>query len=139
MDHSPGDCVLAHQNPTHGYIGRRRPCAPSRIAGAVIERGEDELGGLVGGRFGQHGDGETGRADGMQHDGGVVEEAQNMHAERVDGSVRHQQRGVDADGFPRRGRVRRAHGRRDRDQIGQPEGDARRDGYLPEEIEPTTS
>ena len=97
------ECVLRHERSASCYIRRGSAFRPA--ASAVVESGEDEFGGLVGWGLCEDGDGDGGYTEGVQEDGGVVQVAEEVHAECVDDGVGDEHCCVDADCFGWGGRV----------------------------------
>ena len=130
------DGVLGHEDAADGDVSGRGAHAPTGVSGSVVEGGEDCLGGLMGGCFGEDGDGETGHSDRVEDDGGVVEVAKDRNPEAVDEGVGDEKSGIDSDGFAGGGGIRGADGGGGGDETGAAECDASGDGDLTEEIEP---
>jgi len=76
---------------------------PSWISGPIVEGCEHEFGGLVRGCFCHHRSRESCHAQTVQHDRGVVQVAQDRHAESIDKAVASKQRSIYAYDLPGRG------------------------------------
>ena len=86
--------------------------------------------------FGQYGDCEAGYSNGVEDNGCVVQVSEERNAEAVDKRMRDQQSGIDANRLPCRRRIAGAYGCSCGDEARATECDARRNGDLPEQIEP---
>ena len=133
---SPRDRILAHQNATYGDVRGRRPDTPPNLTRAIIKSCKDKPSGLMGGCFGQDGNRKTSNANGMQHDGSIVQKTKNVNTERIYNAVRDQHRGVYANGFGRGRCVRCPDGGGDGDEISQSKGNSGGDRYLAQQVEP---
>ena len=98
----PSEGILGHQAAGDGDVGSagaNRPRIMVVDSSSVVELAKDERRRLVGGCLGQDGDADRRNTSTVQHDGDVVEIAQDADAKRVDHAVRDQDGGIYAHGF----------------------------------------